>query len=417
MLKIVHINPVIRLSTSTGRIMKEICELSAEKGHKSWIAFSRGRDGCPFKNAASYPSLLGCLPVGSRVSVALHGILTRLTDRHGLGSKLATRRFVKELEKISPDVVHIHNVHGYFLNYQILFDYLRRSGVPVVWTVHDCWLYTGHCFHYASVGCDRWKDGCGNCPQRTSFPTSWFIDRSRRNYQDKRAAFTSLAPGQFTVVTVSEWMREEMSLSFLKDCNFRVIHNGIDTDVFCPCDPQPAKLKYGIVKPHILLGVASIWCTEKGFDDFIRMNAMLNDDEQIVLVGLTKAQKVALPEGMVGICRTADVRELAALYCGADVLLNLTYQDNYPTVNLEAISCGTPVVTYRTGGSPESITAATGTVVPQGDIAAALGAAREMRKVPAGQWRSSCREYALAHFRKEDRYSDYLTLYEDIAGR
>lgn len=409
MLKIVQINPVIRLTTSTGKIMKEIASILSARGHQCWIAYSRGRDGVPANEAK-------LIPVGNGLSVALHGILTRFTDRHGLGSKLATRRFVRKLERIDPDVIHIHNIHGYFLNYQILFNYLRRSGKPVVWTVHDCWLYTGHCFHYASVGCDGWQHGCGHCPQKRAFPTSWFADRSARNYLDKRNEFCSLAIGQLTVVTVSEWMREQMSRSFLKGCDFRVIHNGIDTDVFQPCDTTEVAAKYGL-QGHILLGVTSIWCREKGLDDFIEMRKSLADDETIVLVGLTQSQKDALPDGMVGICRTADANELAAIYSTADVLLNLTYQDNYPTVNLEAISCGTPVVTYRTGGSPESVTDETGIVVPQGDVPAALEAARSMRETARNEWRERCRRYAVEHFQRDGCYSEYLSLYEDIASR
>ena len=203
--------------------MQEIGELAMANGWDSYIAYSRGRDGIK-------PCKSKLVPVGGKVDVAFHGLLTRFLDMHGLGSKIATQRFIKEIERIQPDVIHIHNVHGYFLNYKILFDYLSKAAIPVVWTIHDCWLYTGHCYHYASVGCDKWKEQCSNCPQKKAFPTSYVVDRSKQNFLDKKSAFTSVK--DLTMVTVSDWMKGEMSHSFLKDCRFQVIHNGIDLDVF-----------------------------------------------------------------------------------------------------------------------------------------------------------------------------------------
>lgn len=406
MKRIVQINPVLRTTTSTGKIMKEIGTLAESSGWENYLAYSRGRDGVP-------QSGMKLLPVGSRISVVLHGLLTRFTDRHGLGSKVATRRFVKELEKLDPDIIHIHNIHGYFLNYKILFEYLQRSGKPVIWTVHDCWLYTGHCYHYASVGCDRWKRGCGGCPQRKAFPQSWFIDRSKKNYSDKKAAFTSIGD-KLTIVTVSDWMRREMENSFLKDCRFEVIHNGIDTERFHPADPSGFITEHSLEGKRILLGVANIWSKEKGLDDFVSLSQRLEADEALVLVGLNEDQAAGLPDNIVKISRTANVEELAAIYSAATVFVNLTLQENYPTVNLEAISCGTPVVTYDTGGCRETISEATGTSVPQGDIDAVLESVRDWERTDREDSRRACRDYAVRHFRKEDRYADYIELYEEL---
>ena len=195
--KLLQINPVLRRNTSTGKIMQEIGELAASRGWESWIAYSRGRDGVP--DAPSAPKGSKLLPVGSRLSVALHGLETRLFDRHGLGSRLATRRFVKALRRLDPDIIHIHNIHGYFLNYKILFRYLAECGKPVIWTVHDCWLYTGHCYYYSAAGCDAWTRGCGNCPQRKAFPSSLFFDRSGKNFRDKSKAFNSVPKDKFVI--------------------------------------------------------------------------------------------------------------------------------------------------------------------------------------------------------------------------
>ncbi len=391
MKKLLQINPVIRLNTSTGRIMQEIGELVMQHGWDSYIAYSRGRDGIK-------PCQSKLIPVGNRWSVGYHGMMTRLFDCHGLASDGATRQFIREIEQLQPDIIHIHNIHGYFLNYQILFEYLSQSSAHVIWTVHDCWLYTGHCYHYSFAGCSKWKTGCRECPQQRKFPASLLFDRSQQNFADKRAAFTSIPKDKLVIVPVSEWIRNEMQSSFLKDYPFRVIHNGINTEVkraaftsipkdklvivpvsewirnemqssflkdypfrvihngintevFNLFDTQAVKEKYQLQGKHILLGVASIWSKEKGLDDFIQMASLLKEDEQIVLVGVDEKTQKQLPANIRSIRRTENVRQLAELYAAADAFINPTWQDNYPTVNLESIACGTPVVTYRTGGS------------------------------------------------------------------
>lgn len=407
MKKLLQINPVARVSTSTGRIMQEIGELAMANGWESYIAYSYGRDG--EKHSTSK-----LVPVGNRLDVAWHGLVTRLADRHGLASVGATKAFIAEIERIKPDIIHIHNIHGYFLNYRILFDYLAKCNIPVVWTVHDCWLYTGHCYHYSYVGCSKWQDECRECPQRRSFPASWFVDRSNRNFHYKRNAFTSIPAGMFTIVPVSGWIKGEMERSFLKECSFRVIHNGIDTSLFTVHDPAGVKRRYGLEGKHVILAVASIWCEEKGWNDLLSLAARLNDGEVLVMVGVNEKQQAMLPANVVGISRTENIGQLAELYSAADVFVNPTWQDNYPTVNLEAIACGTPVVTYRTGGSVEAVTEATGIVVEQGDTAALLRAVRLVEDRGKAFYQQACRDYALEHFRKEDRYADYLRLYDEL---
>lgn len=416
--KLLQINPVLRTSTSTGRIMKEIGELAMANGWESYVAYSKGRDGLP--GSTSIP-----VPVGNKASVAWHGLQTRILDRHGLGSVLATKRFIEDIRRIRPDIIHIHNIHGYFLNYRILFDFLSHSGIQVIWTVHDCWLYTGHCYHYMYAGCDRWKTGCGHCPQRWKFPRSLLADRSARNFRDKRDAFCSMPEDRLTIVPVSDWMRSEMSESFLKDYRFQVIHNGIDTDVFSPQPALESEVRrcYGLGDRHVILGIASIWSEEKGLNDFVEMAARLDSDEVIVLVGMDRKQlddvlsrygRTVLGDRMVAVKRTADVHQLAGLYSTADVFVNPTWQDNYPTVNLEAISCGTPVVTYRTGGSIEAVAGDTGFVVEQGDIEGLVDAVRRVETLGKANFMDACRSRAVKEFRKEDRYAEYIELYERL---
>lgn len=407
---LLQINPVLRVNTSTGRIMQEIGELAMQHGWRSCIAYSKGRDG--IKSCQSE-----VIPVGNKWSTIWHGLETRLFDRHGLASNEATRLFVKQIQELKPDVIHIHNIHGYFLNYQILFDFLAKSNIPVIWTVHDCWLYTGHCYYYSYAGCNKWQTGCGHCPQKKEFPASWLIDRSHQNYEDKKQAFTSLPLDQLTIVPVSEWIREEMQYSFFRNNQFHVIHNGINTNIFNIYNPEQVKQKYGLNGKHILLGVASIWSREKGFDDCIQMADLLHPDEMLVLVGVRPEQQKKLKKNMLGIPRTENIHQLAELYAAADAFVNPTWQDNYPTVNLEAIACGTPVVTYRTGGSIEAITDQTGFIVPQGNVKEMLEAARLISQRGKAYYQQPCRTYALENFRKEDRYQDYLDLYDKLTER
>lgn len=410
MKKLLQINPVIRINTSTGRIMQEIGELARANGWETYIAYSQGRDGIS-------PNAAHLIPVGNRWSVAWHGIMTRLFDRHGMASERATREFIAEIQQIQPDIIHIHNIHGYFLNYRILFEYLSNVNIPVIWTVHDCWLYTGHCYYYSYVGCDKWKSQCEQCPQRRDFPTSWWMDRSKQNFWDKKKAFTSIPKELLTIVPVSEWIHGEMKQSFLKDYPYQVIHNGINLENFQVYPADEVKKRYGLEGKRILLGVASIWMEEKGWNDFMQLAGMLNPDEVIVLVGVKEEQKKGLPATIVPISRTDNLKQLAELYAAAEALVNPTWQDNYPTVNLEAIACGTPVVTYRTGGSIEVITPDTGFIVEQGDIPGLLAAVRIIEERGKDYYQTKCRAYAEAHFKKEDRYADYLKLYENLTSR
>ena len=408
-MRLLQINPVVRENTSTGKIMRELGELAQAAGWESYIAYSQARDGVP-------PHSSRLVPVGDKLDLFIHWLATRLFDAHGLASKRATRQLIRRIREIDPDVVHIHNVHGYFLHYPLLLSYLAERGKPVIWTVHDCWLFTGHCYHYVAAGCDRWQSGCHDCPQKRAFPTSWLLDRSRRNYAAKQKALTGLP--DLTLVTVSDWMRREVAKSFLKDVPCRVIHNGIDLDTFQPMlDPQVQE-RFGIPATHYVLAVASIWLPEKGIADLVRLAGLLAPDEGLVLVGrIDEEQKSTFPAGVTFIPRTENAAALAALYSGALALVNPTWQDNYPTVNLEAIACGTPVITYRTGGSVESVTPQTGFVVKQGCVDGMADCIRTIRAQGKDHYAEACRAYALQHFDKKQRFQDYIRLYESLATR
>lgn len=384
---------------SHGRIAEGIGEVALSEGWESYIAYGR------YAN----PSRSNLIKVGGTFNPYIHGAESLLFDRHGLGSKGATWHLIQEVEYIQPDVIHLHNIHGYYLNYPVLFDYLANLDVPVVWTLHDAWPVTGHCAFFDSVHCEKWKSHCSACPKQKSYPASFFLDRSERNFELKRKCFTALR--NLTLVPVSDWLDGVLADSFLKDVPRVRIHNGIDTSQFQPsgCEASfcPGK--------KVVLGVNSVWEARKGLADFLALRERLDDQYEIVLIGLTKKQIACLPEGITGIRRTDSIQSLAGYYTRADVFVNPTYEDNFPTTNLEAMACGTPVITYLTGGSPEAVTPDTGLVVPTGDLGALVTAVQQVCQQPFSP--DACRERVVRHFRKDDRFQEYFRLYIDLINR
>ena len=339
-MKMMQINTVCGVG-SVGRIVRQIHEALREKGHESYIAYGRKPLGCD-----------GAIRIGEDLDVYFHVFLTRVFDLHGFGSKKATKKFLKIVEEINPDIIHLHNIHGYYLNIEVLFDFLKSFDKPVVWTLHDCWAFTGHCSHFTYAKCERWKTGCYSCPEKKSYPRSVIFDNSKSNYARKKKAFTGAK--NMTLVTPSQWLAGLVKESFLRDYPVQVIPNGIDTEVFKPT-PSDFKKRYGLDGKFLILGVANVWEKRKGFDYFLDLSKYLSDDEIIVLVGLSDERIKNLPNNIIGIKRTNSAKELAEIYTAADVFFNPTLEDNYPTVNLEAQACGTYVITFDSGGAKETI--------------------------------------------------------------
>jgi glycosyltransferase involved in cell wall biosynthesis len=396
-----QINSVVN-SGSTGRIAEEIGQSAIAAGWESYIAYGRNER----------PSKSKLIKIGNDRDIKLHGLQTRLFDRHGLGSKSATQELVEKIEKIKPDIIHLHNIHGYYINIEILFKYLHETNIPVVWTFHDCWPITGHCSYFSFVGCDKWKTQCFSCPQKTDYPASWFIDRSEKNFNLKKKLFNSLP--NVTLVPVSNWLSGILEESFLQNYPLKVIHNGINTDVFKPSAGDAFRIKHSLENKFILLGVASVWSPRKGLKDFMALSKLLNNDFHIVLVGLTRKQMEQLPDNILGVERTESVEELAEIYAASDVYVNPTYEDNFPTTNLESLACGTPVITYKTGGSPEAIDDLTGIVVEQGNINKLVDAINQIKEKGKQYYTEACVERAHRLYRKEDRYREYIELYESL---
>lgn len=351
-----------------GGVCIEIAQKYADEGHEVVLTYGRydklDPKAVPFARR-----------IGTPLDVRLHAVKSMLLDAHGLGSRHATKRFLAWAETWKPDLVWLHNLHGYYVNYELLFAWIKRHPeLEVRWTLHDCWAFTGHCAYFTMAGCEKWKTSCSACPQKGSYPASLMLDRSKENYARKQKAFTGVK--NMTLITPSRWLARLVKESFLKDYPVQVVYNTIDTTVFQPT-PGDFRQRYSLEDKKIVLGVSFAWQEpRKGLKDLIELRALLPGDYAIVLVGLTDELQKTLPPGILGLGKTGSREELAEIYTAADVFVNPTHEDNYPTVNLEAQACGTPVITYNTGGSPESVPPEN--VVPCGDVQALAGRIREL---------------------------------------
>lgn len=396
-MKILQINITANWG-SHGRIAEEIGQIVISKGWESYIAYGR----------IANPSKSHLIHIGSMTDERLHGVQSRLFDNHGLASVKATREFLKQIDAIKPDLIHLHNIHGYYINYPMLFDYLSKQDIPIVWTLHDCWTMTGHCAFFTYANCDKWKNGCHNCKHKYTYPKSFLFSRSHKNYVLKQTCFTSVK--NLTLVPVSQWLADIVKDSFLSNYPINMIHNGVDINKFRVLETQrPSSDR------KMLLGVSSVWEPRKGLSDFVKLRQLLDDSFEIVLIGLTKKQVDSLPPGITGITRTNNIDELVQYYNKADVFVNPTYEDNFPTTNIEALACGTPVITYNTGGSPEAIDEKTGLVVEYGHInALAEGIKTLCNEANTDERRALCRLRAEVLFNKANRYQQYIELYSKL---
>ena len=364
-MKYLFINSVAGFG-STGRIAAEKCRELMKEGHECVLAFGRDKANCED---------IRTVQIGNPIDYKLHGVRSRLLDDHGFGSRAATWQFLKWVKEYDPDVIWMHNVHGYYIHIGLLFSYLKTCGKKIFWTFHDCWPFTGHCAYFDFAGCDKWKTGCQNCPQKGSYPASIFRDNSRANYENKKHLFTGIP--NLTIITPSKWLADLLQESYLREYPVEVVYNTINTDIFRPT-PGNFRQEQGLENAKILLGVASVWEERKGLRDFVKLADMLPEGYKIVLIGVDEAHAKLLPEGILALPRTNSAQQLAQIYTAADVFVNPTYEDNYPTVNLEARACGTRIVCYDTGGCAETL-GQDDTLVVKGDVNALLAAICEMK--------------------------------------
>ena len=365
-MKYLFINSVAGFG-STGRLAAEKCRELMAQGHECVLAFGRKEAGCE-----DVPTVR----IGSDWDCRRNALENRLLDNQGFGSKAATQRFLDWVRQYDPDVIWLHNLHGYYIHIGELFAYLRSCGKKILWTLHDCWAFTGHCAYFDYAGCGKWKTGCHHCPEKGSYPQSFLLDSSRGNFEKKKALFTGIP--NLTLVVPSHWLESRVKESFLGEYPVEVVYNTVNTDIFKPI-PSGFRGEHGLEDKIILLGVASVWDRRKGLEDFLALSDLLDRRYKIVLVGLTEKQSRGLPDNILGLPRTNSSRELAEIYTAADVFLNPSLEETFGMTVLEARCCGTEAVVYQGTACEEIVDQFGGLAVPRG-AANLLGAVLALTK-------------------------------------
>jgi glycosyltransferase involved in cell wall biosynthesis len=398
--RVVAINTI--LTGSTGNIMRNLCDEARINGFETWTATSFRK-----KALRVYPCGEHDLIIGNYLSLYLHVFLGRITGLKGCFSIAATWRFIKQLKRIKPDLIHLHNLHDSYINLPILFRYIKKNHIKVIWTLHDCWAFTGRCPYFTLSQCSRWMKGCSACPYpHRAYPKA-NVDMTRLMWKIKRSCFTGIE--ECTIVTPSSWLAELTGKSFLGEYQIQVINNGIDLNTFKPIESD-FREKHGIADKKLVLGVAPGWEKRKGIDVMIALAGMLDRSYQVVLVGTNAEIDKNLPENVLSIHQTEDQAELAKIYTAADVFVNPTREDNFPTVNIESLACGTPVVAFDTGGSPEILDEDCGAVVAVDDMASLY---REVVRISNEKRRM--RDHCIQRSKKFDKrnmFQNYIARYE-----
>lgn len=381
---------------STGKIIADIMDMLKKNGNDVKALYGTGEQS---HNADA-------VKVSGKLGYYFHNAASRLTDHAGLYSWAATRKMIREIKAFQPDLIHLHTLHGFYVNYEMLFRFLKEADIPVVWTLHDCWAFTGHCTHFSQAKCTQWQTECRDCKLLRRYPQCYGRGDVRRNFLRKKRAFTGVK--NLTITTPSRWLANQVSRSFLRDYPRTVIPNGIDRRIFRP-QSSGLRKKYRLEDKKIVLGAANVWNTRKGLPDMLTLADRLGSAYQVVLIGLTERQLPDIPANVLGLLRTANQTELAQWYSAADVFVNPTYEETFGLTTVEAQACGTPVVVYQTDGCPETVAPGNGRLVPQGDMQALEDAVRDITN---GRCRADPQR--AAQFEKDAVYQDYLELYENV---
>lgn len=350
-MRVLQINSVCGIG-STGRICTDLAEILEQQGNECKIVYGRELAPEKFERVAH--------KIGNNLSVKADALIARVFDNAGFNSKAETQKLIKWIKEYEPDIIHLHNIHGYYINIECLFGFLKTYDKPVIWTLHDCWAFTGHCSYFTVAECDKWKEQCFSCPQKGEYPTSVVFDNSKKNYNKKKELFTGLS--NLTIVTPSKWLAETAKQSFLGDYEILPIPNGIDLEVFKP-RKSDFKEKYSLQNKKIILGSATTWSARKGLHLFGEISELIGDDYMVVAVGVTKEQAKSLPGKLLALPRTNNIEQLAEIYTAADVFVNISKEETMGLTTVEAMACGTPVVTSNYTAVPEVVTESTGVVV------------------------------------------------------
>lgn len=401
-MKILQINAVSGIR-STGRTCAEIADYLNKNGDEGYVAYS---DGLPYNKGYK---------IGTLLEIKLHGLFSRISGLPGYFSKKGTRKFLRYLGELAPDIVHLRNLHGNFINLELLLTYLADHDIPTVLTLHDCWFYTGKCCHYTVETCFKWKRECSNCPRVRKDNPSWFLDRTRKMYQDKKKWFQKIP--RLAVVGTSDWVTHEAKQSLLASAKIVTrIYNWVDLEVFKPVNADDLRCKLGLKNQFVILGIASGWSEHKGLNKFIELSSLIENDMSLILVGNISSGK-CLPKNIIHIKETQDVNELVRYYSVADVLVNLSIEETFGKVTAEALACGTPAIVINSTANPELVGEGCGYIVGKYDIRAVVQSILDIRKQGKSVYSQNCRRYAQSHFDKNNRMLDYVALYERLMGK
>lgn len=394
---------VIANCGSTGRLAEDIGDVAIDSGWKSYIAYGR----------EMRPSNSELIKIGGKIDILSHLLKTRILDRHGFGSYNATKDLLIQIERIKPDIIQFHNVHGYYLNLPLVLKYIIDNDIPLVWSLHDCWSMTGHCSHFALIGCEKWKTGCFQCPLKRNYPQSLLFDSSKRNYLEKKRLIEAIP--RLSIISGSEWLANIARQSYFKNRDIHVIPNGIDTNIYRPRENgKELRAKHGLEGKFVIMAAGTSWLPYKGLEDYGLLRKVLPNQFAIILVGLSKNDFAKLPTGVIGIPRTKSPDELAEYYSMADCVMSLSRLESFGLTPVEGFACGTPAIVYDNVALSELITEDTGFKVPVGDIELLKEKCFEVYRLGKAHYSEKCRQIALEKYDRNKCFRQYIDLYESL---
>lgn len=401
-MKILQINAVYGMG-STGNIVRDIHELCLSEGIESFVAYSLSN--------VSEKDIINGYKIGGNIGKKIHALLCRINGMQGYFSRFATRKLLKHIDSIKPDIVSLHNLHSNYINLNMLLSYLAKRDIKTVVTLHDCWYFTGGCFHYTAAGCEKWQKECGNCPKKNLDTPAYLFDRSDRILRDRKKYFDKIK--NLTVIGVSEWIAEEAKKGVFKGRDVRFAHNGVDLGIFKPTESD-LRDKYGVENKFVILGPASKWLLPVNRKCFERITAELKDDEALMLLGCSEEQKKSLPPNVTALPFIKDRTELAKVYSAADVFVNLTREDTLCFMNLEPQACGTPVITFANTGASETVDVSCGYIVENGDAEVILENIKNVKSKGKSKYTEACRKWTEKNFDKKTNYKKLLDIFNGM---